>query len=81
MKTIETNATVTPDGKLVLQLQLPPEFPAGEHRVVVVIDEQPVKEDERKEERPPLNFPVRDYGPWPADLSLRREDMYGERGR
>lgn len=28
-----------------------------------------------------LDFPVDDLGPWPAGLSLRREDMYGDDGR
>ena len=28
-----------------------------------------------------LDFPVDDLGPWPADLSLRREDMYDGDGR
>ena len=31
--------------------------------------------------RKPLDFPVDDLGPWPAGLSLRREDMYGDDGR
>lgn len=25
-----------------------------------------------------LDFPVDDLGPWPQDLSMRREDMYGD---
>lgn len=29
----------------------------------------------------PLDFPVDDLGPWPEDLSLRREDLYGDDGR
>ena len=28
--------------------------------------------------RAPLNIPVVDVGPWPENLSLRREDMYSE---
>ncbi|HXG91086.1 MAG TPA: hypothetical protein VNN73_01800 [Blastocatellia bacterium] len=75
MKTIETTATVTEDGKLIAQVN--GDISPGEHRVVVVIDEQPV----RKQERPPLNFPVDYYGPWPENLSLRREDMYDDDGR
>lgn len=32
--------------------------------------------------RPPLDFPVdHDFGAWPDNLSLRREDMYNEWGR
>lgn len=75
MKTIETTVLVTPDGTVTLQL--PEDIPPGEHRIVVVIDEQPID----RENRPPLKFPVDRYGPWPEDLSLRREDMYGEWGR
>jgi len=39
------------------------------------------KKTVRKEKRPPLNFPVDNYGSWPENLSLRREDMYNEWGR
>jgi len=28
----------------------------------------------------PLEFPVISVGQWPGDLSLRREDMYGDDG-
>ncbi|MBW4627983.1 MAG: hypothetical protein KME49_21345 [Brasilonema octagenarum HA4186-MV1] len=80
MKIIETIATVTEDGKITIQL--PPDIPAGEHQVVVVIDEQVLpKKPEIKEKRPPLNFPVDNYGSWPENLSLRREDMYDDWGR
>ena len=36
---------------------------------------------DRIAEKEPLDFPVDDLGPWPDDLSLRREDMYGDDGR
>jgi hypothetical protein len=75
MKTIETTVLVTPEGTVTLQL--PEDIPPGEHRIVVVIDEQPIV----REKRQPLKFPVDRYGLWPEDLSLRREDMYGEWGR
>ncbi|MBW4688854.1 MAG: hypothetical protein KME40_28145 [Komarekiella atlantica HA4396-MV6] len=80
MKSIETIATVTKDGKITAQLPL--DIPEGEHQVVIVIDEKPLLEKaQRKEKRPPLNFPVDNYGSWPENLSLRREDMYGDWGR
>jgi hypothetical protein len=80
MKTIETIATVTADGKITVQL--PPDIPAGEHRVVVMIDEQPLpKKTETKEKRLPLDFPMIHVGSWPENLSLRREDMYDDDGR
>jgi len=75
MRTIEMTATVTNDGKMTVQL--PPDISEGEHRVVVVIEEQPVK----KGKRPPLDFPVISVGSWPENLSLRRVDMYDEWGR
>ena len=75
MRTIETIATVTEDGKLTIQI--PSDIEPGEHKVVIVIEEQPVK----KETPPPLDFPVDNWGPWPENLSLRREDMYDEWGR
>ncbi len=80
MKTIETIVTVTVDGKIIVQL--PPDIPVGEHKVVLVIDEKPLPEKPlSKEKRLPLNFPVDNYGSWPENLSLRREDMYGDWGR
>lgn len=77
MKTIEALAAVTPDHKLLIQVQVPPEVIPGEHRVVVMIEENllPVSKPER------WDFPVIDVGPWPENLSLRREDMYGDDGR
>ena len=75
MRTIEITTLVTSDDKLTVQV--PADLPEGEYRVVIVIDEQPIK----KETQSLADFPVRDYGPWPANLSLRREDMYDEWGR
>lgn len=75
MKTIETTATVTDDNTLIVKVT--PDISPGEHRVVLVIDESPTA----KQSRPPLEFPVDHYGPWPSNLSLRREDMYGDDGR
>jgi hypothetical protein len=75
MLTIETTAIITPDGHLTIEV--PTDMPPGERRVVVVIEEPPVG----NKERPPFDFPVTSYGSWPDDLSLRREDMYGDWGR
>jgi hypothetical protein len=75
MRTIETTALVTNDGKV--SLQVPSDIPQGEYRAVLVIEDKPVK----KEKRPPLDFPVMSVGAWPENLSLRREDMYDKWGR
>ena len=75
MRTIETDAEIITGG--LLTLEVPPGIPPGRHRVVVVIDEQPLAPGARA----PADFPVDDVGPWPENLSLRREDMYDEWGR
>lgn len=75
MITIEAIATVTPEGKVTIQL--PASIPPRDHKLVLVIDEQlaiPKK-------LPPLDFPVIHVNSYPVDLSLRREDMYGDDGR
>ncbi len=79
MKAIATTATVTTDCKITVQL--PPDIPAGEHEVVVISEKSLPKKQVTQEKRPPLDFPVIHVGEWPADLSLRREDMYGDEGR
>lgn len=75
MITIGTIATVAADGTLIIRV--PGDIAPGKHKVVLVIAEEP----EAKIERPPLDFPVRDWGPWPDNLSLRREEMYDDWGR
>jgi hypothetical protein len=77
MRTIETTATVNEDGTLVVTV--PPDVRPGRHRVVVVIEETNGRT--AATDRPPFDFPVHDRGPWPEDLSLRREDMYDDWGR
>ena len=75
MRTLQVLASVAEDGTLTAKL--PPDVPAGEHEVVLqFIEEAPVEL-----ERPSLDFPVDDVGPWPEGLSLRREDMYDDWGR
>ena len=75
MRTIEIMTTVGPDGTLTTHV--PTDISPGEHRVVLVIEEKP----RARAERLPLDFPVHDLGLWPANLSLRREDLYGDFGR
>lgn len=75
MKTLEAEGLVTPDGHL--SVRLPFAISPGTHPVVVVIDEQPVSANERVLD----DFPVIDVGAWLEDLSLRREELYGESGR
>ncbi len=75
MHTIQTKAAVTADHQLTLSL--PPEIQAGEYQVVIVLEAQPSQPQLKQ----PFQFPVDDYGPWPTNLSLRREEMYGNSER
>lgn len=75
MRTIETTATIREDGTLTVVV--PADIGPGEHRIVVVIDDALLVPS--RAPLPPL--PAREYGPWPADLSLRREDLYDAWGR
>jgi hypothetical protein len=78
MRTIETTAIITADGGLALpDLPLLLNLPPGPRRVVLVIDEALTLEAAA----PPTDFPVVEVGPWPDNLSLRREDMYDAWGR
>ncbi|HKP53738.1 MAG TPA: hypothetical protein VJ183_13935 [Chloroflexia bacterium] len=74
MRAIDTEAKVTEDGQLIVRV--PPDIPPGEYKVVIELEPRTDGEGKRK----PLEFVVLDI-PWPADLSLRREDMYGDWGR
>ncbi|MEH2418098.1 hypothetical protein [Nostoc sp.] len=75
MKTIETIATVTKDGKITAQLAL--DIPEGEHQVVIVIDEKLLTEGtEKKEKKAPLKFSAYPVGLVSESLTFRREDLY-----
>jgi hypothetical protein len=76
MRTLEATARVTPDHKLIVEMEVPQDVPPGNHRVVVVLDEQPTAAPS-----PPLQLPLIQVDAWPADLSLRREDLYDDWGR
>ena len=76
MTVITTRLTVAADGTISAAISLP----AGEHVASIALHERPPRQ------LPTLPFdvdalPVRDLGPWPEGLSLRREDMYGDDGR
>lgn len=75
MKTIDTTATVTTNNTLIAKVTS--DISPGEHRVVLVIDEQ-IAATRTRTLGP---FPVISVGEWPEDLSLSREDMYRDDGR
>ena len=74
MRKIETIVTVV-DGKITIPV--PPDLLPGEYNVLVVIDEAPAMNSRKALG----DFPIIHAGSWPAGLSLRREDIYGEWGR
>jgi hypothetical protein len=71
MRTIETIVTVDEQG--MAMLRMPPDVAPGDHKVVVVIDEE-------TKPRAPLVFSSHDVGPWPLrpGETFGREDLYGE---
>lgn len=68
MRALQLTATIADDHEL--KIQLPSDIVSGEYQIVLVLEEQP-----NQEQHKPFQFPVDDYGPWPVNLSLRREDM------
>lgn len=78
MKAIETNITVSTDGRVLFDLALPVEVSPGTHGDFIVIEEQLV---ERMPSRDRLKFSTHPVGPVPADCAYRREDIYGDDGR
>lgn len=75
MRTIELDATITEDRHLTALV--PSDVPVGTYKILVVLEEPltPVQNTDLDD------FPVDDLGPWPENLSLRREDMYDDWGR
>ena len=73
MATVRARIRVADDGTITGKAEgaLPP----GEYEATIDVVEQP------KRPRAPLNLRTFDVGPWPADLPLRREEMYGDDGR
>jgi hypothetical protein len=82
MKTIELDADVTTEGTLTLNIKLPPNIQPGKHRVVVIIEEAPVKSDApTTESRPAFTFKALELPAYPPDYTFSREDIYDDDGR
>ncbi|HPA44700.1 MAG TPA: hypothetical protein PLG59_07630 [bacterium] len=78
MKTIETIAAVTSDGKLVATV--PTDIAPGEYSVVLLLEET-TEPSERDTERSVLPIQTVALKGWPLDCTFRREDIYGAEGR
>jgi hypothetical protein len=78
MIAIDAKVIVTEDGKIALEgVNAPPQVTPGEHEAVIVIE----RHEARLKQRKPITFSAHDVGTWPENLSLRREDIYGDDGR
>jgi hypothetical protein len=76
VKTIEAEVEV--DARHEMTVRLPADVSLGRHAVVIVLDETlPVGPQSGSLD----DFPVDSVRRWPAGLSLRREDLYGDAGR
>jgi hypothetical protein len=86
MRTIELTANVTEDGKLVINL--PADISPGEHRAVLVIDEQVIQPINSNDEtvsasddaqpRPLLDVQMIEWDSLPEDTSFSREQLYDD---
>jgi hypothetical protein len=76
MKTIQTQIDVPGTGTLTVPV--PVDIAPGRHGVLVVIDESPMPQVSTLTLD---DFPVDAVGQWPSELSLRRENLYGNDGR
>jgi hypothetical protein len=77
MRTIEMTATVTPEHTLTLQL--PPDIPPGDCRVVVVIENG--KADGKPPVLPWAGWTPHSVGLVDPNFTFRREDLYGDGDR
>ena len=78
MITVEAISEVAPDQ--MLRIELPKSVTPGQHRVVVVIDENHV-EKAQSQPNGPLRLTKLHLPTWPEASTFRREDVYGDTGR
>ena len=72
MRTLEYQVHI--DEARRASLQFPPDIAPGEHRIVIVVEE-----DQSRASLDPLqDLPTVRAAEWLAGVSLRREDMYGD---
>lgn len=72
MKTIETKAVVTEDGKLIVQVLT--DISPGEHRVILIVEEQTVTLPVQPSNKP-LQLNAYPWGNWSSEATFRREDI------
>ena len=75
MRSIQTMATISNDGKLIAQLPL--DIPPGQHKVVVVLDDAA----RQRTLASASELKVLKWNSWPHNCTFRREEFYGDEGR
>jgi hypothetical protein len=75
MNEIRTRVVVGPDHRI--SGTAPADVPAGEHKVTIMLADRPAGEEAARP-RDAGDLPRHDLGPWPAGLSLHREDIYSD---
>jgi hypothetical protein len=76
MTIVTTRIRVARDG--TLSGRVPHDVPAGEHEAMINVTGTHPKQDSSFDVNA---LPSIDLGPWPAGVTLRREDIYGADGR
>ena len=78
MTVITARIIVAPDG--TISGHAPGQVPAGEHEASITVADR-LAQQLPSEPFDVNDLPTHDLGPWPAGLSLRREEFYGDEGR
>lgn len=74
MKAVETRSVVGPDREATIRVKLPPEVEPGEHRFIVITDEDSVATRGTSGDVDDLIAWA--WKGWPAGCTFRREDLY-----
>jgi hypothetical protein len=78
MRTIKTNVLVQNAGRAIINLRLPSDIRQGRYRAVVVIEEQPEREQKA---RKPIRLPRYNTGLADEQGTFSRKELYGNDGR
>lgn len=78
MRAIETEATVTEEGTLIIPV--PDDISPGQHHVVVVIEGQN-ENAPKPSSKLPLKLKIMRWENYPDHFTFRREDIYGDSSR
>jgi hypothetical protein len=78
MRTIELNAKVDEQGKMLLEL--PPDIAPGDYKLVLVITDHvaTVTAQPTRTPKPPLKVHIFDWEGWSKDATFSREELYDD---